>query len=84
LGANLAWYGRPLDRNNPDDVPLIQQQTLANVKRFPIVEDFDQIRRSYSSAIKDFFNQIMDKQMNYAAPVRVRLVHIVFSYPFFY
>jgi len=73
-----------LDVKNPDDVPFLQQQTMADVKGFPIEEDFDQIRRSYSSIIKEFFNQIMDDETNHAAPARVHLVHIVSSYSFFY
>ncbi|KIM74589.1 hypothetical protein PILCRDRAFT_92537 [Piloderma croceum F 1598] len=76
FGEELTWYGRPLDRNKPDDVPFIQQQNLGNIKGFPIEEEFDQIRRSYSSVIKDFFNQIMDNQLNYAAPMKlVPIVH---------
>jgi hypothetical protein len=70
-----------LDQNNPDDVPFIQQQTFVKVKWFPIQEDFNQIRHLYASVIKEFFNQIMDDQLNRAAPVRVHPVSHRFQLP---
>jgi hypothetical protein len=69
LGKDIAWYGRKLDGNDPEDLRIIESQRTAKVYPFPIEEEYDQIRRASTKVIKEFFDTLMTSAVNHAAPV---------------
>jgi hypothetical protein len=68
------WYGTPLNPDNDSDVePIHYQTSVAHVKAYPLLEDVNQVTRSYSKILKEFYDNTIYSSTSNIGPVSLSI-----------